>query len=181
GIGPGPRPRECLAFSEVLLAGLLPFLGGLVLLPRLVARGRCLAGTPGRGAEDRDERGGRKPWESHAHSSSSGRMVTYPSLTAAAGRLVAPRVRARLPLPSGFAASATVNGTPKTGGVPSPGSTVQLPEKTAVFAPDGTLLLARPSTTISRAPRGVAPIKVVWNWPKAHVPATESPVPTVSE
>src|SRR6185436_9590541 len=105
--------------------------------------------------------------------------VMYPSLTAAAGKFVAPRLSVRLPVPSAFVATATVNGTSGRTGVPLPGSTLQVPEKTALFDSEGTLLLAWHSTWIScPTPRAVTPASVVWNCPRAQVPAMLSPIPS---
>src|SRR5712691_8006159 len=103
-----------------------------------------------------------------------------PVSTVAAGKFVVPRVSVRLPLLSAFVATTTVNGTFDRGRVPSPMSTLHVPENVAILAPPDEPAVGFPTTSMFWVkPRAETPIRVVWNCPSAD-PALEivTPIPT---
>src|SRR6266576_5914538 len=87
-----------------------------------------------------------------------------PALSVAVGNATALRVNPRLP-----AETVTLKGTPASGRVPSPMSTVAVPLKVALPSAATDPLLTSPSTVMfCGVPRSELPRSTAWNWPVAE-------------
>src|SRR6266480_2132303 len=91
-------------------------------------------------------------------------IVMLPAVTVAVGNATALRINPRLP-----AEAVTVKGTPDSGRVPSPMSTVAVPLNVALPSAATDPPPTSPSTvTFCGVPRGDVPRSTAWNWPVAE-------------